>query len=79
MQLGVPRPVADGDAMAAVPLRRYVLCYLFLAKFFCNVCLSMVNRAGTVQDAAGAMLLLASPYSSYITGHCLEVTGGFGI
>jgi len=38
-----------------------------------------LKRAGTVQDAAGSVLLLASPYASYITGHTLEVTGGVGI
>ena len=38
-----------------------------------------LRRAGTVEDAAGSVLLLASPYSSYITGHTLEVTGGVGI
>jgi 3-oxoacyl-[acyl-carrier protein] reductase len=36
-------------------------------------------RAGNVDDAAGSVLLLASPHASYITGHCLEVTGGAGI
>ncbi len=35
-----------------------------------------LGRAGTPEDAAGAILLLASPYASYITGHVLEVTGG---
>ncbi len=35
-----------------------------------------LGRAGTPQDAAGAILLLASPYASYITGQCLNVTGG---
>eukprot|EP01120_Amphizonella_sp_Union-15-10_P000984 TRINITY_DN11051_c0_g1_i1.p1 TRINITY_DN11051_c0_g1~~TRINITY_DN11051_c0_g1_i1.p1 ORF type:complete len:315 (+),score=65.33 TRINITY_DN11051_c0_g1_i1:74-1018(+) len=38
-----------------------------------------LKRPGTVSDAAGGILLLASPYSSYITGHTLEVTGGKGI
>lgn len=36
-------------------------------------------RPGTADEAAGAILLLASPYASYITGHTLEVTGGMGI
>jgi 3-oxoacyl-[acyl-carrier protein] reductase len=35
-----------------------------------------LGRAGTPEEAAGAMLLLASPYASYITGQALEVTGG---
>lgn len=35
-----------------------------------------LGRAGTAEEAAGSMLLLASPYASYITGHALEVTGG---
>lgn len=38
-----------------------------------------LGRTGTPDEAAGAVLLLASPYASYITGHVLEVTGGFGI
>lgn len=36
-------------------------------------------RIGTPEEAAGGMLLLASPYAAYITGHVLEVTGGLGI
>jgi 3-oxoacyl-[acyl-carrier protein] reductase len=38
-----------------------------------------LGRTGTPEEAAGGILLLASPYASYITGHCLEVTGGYGI
>eukprot|EP00455_Lapot_gusevi_P054379 TRINITY_DN86_c0_g3_i1.p1 TRINITY_DN86_c0_g3~~TRINITY_DN86_c0_g3_i1.p1 ORF type:complete len:326 (-),score=140.46 TRINITY_DN86_c0_g3_i1:37-960(-) len=38
-----------------------------------------LQRAGTVDEAAGAVYFLASPDSSYITGHTLEVTGGAGI
>lgn len=38
-----------------------------------------LRRPGTVDEAAGSLLLLASPYASYINGHCLEVTGGLGI
>jgi len=38
-----------------------------------------LGRNATVDEAAGAMLLLASPHASYITGHTLEVTGGAGI
>lgn len=36
-------------------------------------------RTGNADEAAGGMLLLASPHASYITGHVLEVTGGLGI
>ncbi len=36
-------------------------------------------RTGSAEEAAGGMVLLASPYASYITGHVLEVTGGFGM
>ena len=36
-------------------------------------------RKGTADEAAQGMLYLASPLSSYVTGHTLEVTGGFGI
>jgi NAD(P)-dependent dehydrogenase (short-subunit alcohol dehydrogenase family) len=38
-----------------------------------------LRRPGLATEAAGSMLILASPYSSYITGHTLEVTGGAGI
>ena len=38
-----------------------------------------LGRAGTPEEAAGAMVLLASPLAMYINGHCLEVTGGLGI
>jgi 3-oxoacyl-[acyl-carrier protein] reductase len=38
-----------------------------------------LRRPGNVAEAAGAVLLLASPHASYITGHTLEVTGGAGI
>jgi NAD(P)-dependent dehydrogenase (short-subunit alcohol dehydrogenase family) len=36
-----------------------------------------LRRPGLASEAAGSMLLLALPYSSYITGHTLEVTGIF--
>lgn len=35
-----------------------------------------LGRIGSVDDAAGAILLMASPYASYITGQVLEVNGG---
>ena len=35
-----------------------------------------LGRVGMPEEAAGAMLLLACPYSSYITGQAVEVTGG---
>jgi 3-oxoacyl-[acyl-carrier protein] reductase len=38
-----------------------------------------LGRAGTPDEAAGGILLLASPLAAYITGHTLEVTGGAGI
>ena len=38
-----------------------------------------LGRLGTVEEAAGGMLMLACPHSTYITGHTLEVTGGMGI
>ena len=36
-------------------------------------------RKGDADEAASGILFLASPLSSYVTGHTLEVTGGFGI
>lgn len=38
-----------------------------------------LGRAGSAEEAAGSIALLCSPLASYITGHCLEVTGGMGI
>ena len=38
-----------------------------------------LGRPGTPEEAAGGILLLASPFAAYITGHVLEVTGGYGI
>jgi len=38
-----------------------------------------LGRAGTADEAARAMLFLASPLAGYISGHTLEVTGGRGI
>ncbi|HXG92497.1 MAG TPA: SDR family NAD(P)-dependent oxidoreductase [Blastocatellia bacterium] len=35
-----------------------------------------MGRAGTVQEAAGAILFFASPLSDYVSGQVLEVTGG---
>jgi 3-oxoacyl-[acyl-carrier protein] reductase len=36
-----------------------------------------LGRAGTVQEAAGAVYLLCSPESNYVTGQCLTCSGGF--
>ncbi|MCG8417360.1 MAG: SDR family oxidoreductase [Proteobacteria bacterium] len=38
-----------------------------------------LGRPATPEEAAGGILLLASPMAAYITGHTLEVTGGAGI
>jgi NAD(P)-dependent dehydrogenase (short-subunit alcohol dehydrogenase family) len=38
-----------------------------------------LGRTATPEEAAGGILLMASPLASYITGHTLEVTGGAGI
>lgn len=38
-----------------------------------------LGRPGTVEEAAGGILMMASPWAAYITGHTLEVTGGAGI
>jgi 3-oxoacyl-[acyl-carrier protein] reductase len=38
--------------------------------------MTALQRPGLPEEAAGAMLMLTSPYSSYITGQAIEVTGG---
>ncbi|GAA5862008.1 hypothetical protein JCM8547_001556 [Rhodosporidiobolus lusitaniae] len=38
-----------------------------------------LGRPGTADDAARAVLFLASPLASYVSGHTLECTGGLGI
>lgn len=38
-----------------------------------------MGRPGTAEEGAGGILLMASPLAGYVTGHCLEVTGGSGM
>lgn len=38
-----------------------------------------MGRAGTPEEGAGGILMMASPLAAYVTGHCLEVTGGAGM
>jgi 3-oxoacyl-[acyl-carrier protein] reductase len=38
-----------------------------------------MGRTGTPEEAAGGILFLASPLAGYVSGHTLEVTGGYGI
>jgi len=38
-----------------------------------------LQRGGSADEAAAAILFLASPLASYVSGHTLEVTGGLGI
>lgn len=38
-----------------------------------------LGRGATSDEAAAAMLFLASPLASFVSGHTLEVTGGAGI
>jgi 3-oxoacyl-[acyl-carrier protein] reductase len=35
-----------------------------------------MGRAGTAEEAAGALFFFASPYSNYVSGQVIEVTGG---
>lgn len=38
-----------------------------------------LGRPATPEEAAGGIVMLASPWAAYVTGHTLEVTGGAGI
>ena len=38
-----------------------------------------LGRVGTDREAAGGVVLVASPLAGFVTGHTLEVTGGAGI
>ncbi len=38
-----------------------------------------LGKAATPEEAAGGIVMMASPWAAYITGHTLEVTGGAGI
>ncbi len=38
-----------------------------------------LGRSGTVQEAAGGIAFLASPWSDYVTGQVLNVSGGMPI
>ena len=35
-----------------------------------------LRRVGTAEEAAGAIMMLCSPWASYITGQVIEVNGG---
>ena len=48
----------------------------FVASFLSHVPL---NRMGKPEDMANAALFFASDDSSYITGHIMEVAGGYGL
>lgn len=48
----------------------------FITSFLAHVPL---NRIGAPEDIANAVLFLSSSDSSYITGHILDVAGGYGI
>lgn len=48
----------------------------FIQSFLSHVPL---NRMATPEDIANAVLFFASDDSSYITGHILEVSGGYGL
>lgn len=47
----------------------------FIRSFLSHVPL---NRIGTPEDVANAVLFLSSDDASYITGHILDVAGGYG-
>ena len=38
-----------------------------------------LGRPGLAEEGAGGIFFLASPLAGYVSGHCLEVTGGAGI
>lgn len=51
-------------------------CIPLAAKKWRDVSDIPLGRLGYTHEAARVMLLLASPLSSYVTGTCVECTGG---
>ena len=49
------------------------------AKIFVKEKGAFKNRMGTPEDIANAVLFLSCDDSAYITGHILDVAGGYGI
>ena len=64
-------PIVVGDHMVRVGIPAGIR-----ASAFSTIPL---GRPGTPEEAAGGIVLLASPLAAYVTGHTLEVTGGVGI
>lgn len=59
--------LAGQDIVSGIPLN---------AKKWRDISDIPLGRPGTIDDAAGVMVFLASPLASYVTGTCIECTGG---
>ncbi len=65
--IATPRVQADLEASSIIPETT--------KQVYTALC--PLGRFGTVEDAAGAILLLASPWADYISGQVLRVSGGY--
>jgi 3-oxoacyl-[acyl-carrier protein] reductase len=75
MDTRLTRP-PTGEETVATGGKEIVLGISANAKKFRDLSEIPLGRCGTVDDAAGVMLFLASPLSSYVTATCIECDGG---
>ncbi|KAJ2890900.1 short-chain dehydrogenase/reductase SDR [Zalerion maritima] len=71
----ITRP-PDGSETVALAGQEIVTGIPLSAKKWRDVSDIPLQRPGTTSDAAGVLLFLASPLASYVTGTCVECTGG---
>lgn len=68
--------VPTGEETVSAGGKQIVMGISEKAKKFRDTSEIPLGRCGTVDDAAGVILFLASPLSSYVTATCIECDGG---
>ena len=79
----------DMQPRCAMPHRRGLRCLLQIRRGDAEISIGIpaerlerttplipMGRPGTAMEAAGAIFFFASPFSDYVSGQVLEVTGG---